>query len=74
MRPKIDGHPTVAEPDEQLLLRSEVAGIYQLGVRTLERWARQGIGPAPVRIGPRAIRYRRSDIVRWLAEQARGAA
>jgi predicted DNA-binding transcriptional regulator AlpA len=56
----------MAEQD-QLLTRGETAGELAVCVRTLERWARQGIGPPPVRMGPRAVRYRRSDITRWIA-------
>jgi excisionase family DNA binding protein len=52
--------------EQRLLTRPEVAKIVGLGVRTLERWARQGIGPVPVKAGPRAVRYRREDVDAWL--------
>jgi predicted DNA-binding transcriptional regulator AlpA len=53
------------EPD-QLLSRAAVAERVGVAVRTIERWARDGIGPKPIKLGPRVIRYRASDIEEWL--------
>lgn len=39
---------------------------------TIRRWGRQGFGPRPVRLGPRAVRYRLSDVEAWIEQ--RGAA
>lgn len=36
--------------------------------KTLETWRREGVGPPYVRVG-RDIRYRESDVERWLAAQ-----
>ncbi|WIG18394.1 helix-turn-helix domain-containing protein [Kocuria rosea] len=36
--------------------------------RSLQRWRRSAHGPAFVRVG-KSIRYRRSDVERWLEEQ-----
>ncbi|WP_369294095.1 helix-turn-helix transcriptional regulator [Micromonospora sicca] len=43
-----------------------------VSVRTLERWAQQGIGPRPVKAGPRFVRYRASEVEAWL-DQAQEA-
>jgi excisionase family DNA binding protein len=51
-----------------LLTRDEVAELARVHRRTLDRWAAQGIGPQPVRHGPRLIRYRRREVEEWLAE------
>jgi len=49
---------------------TEEATANQLGVtpRTLRAWRQQRIGPAFVRIGQRAIFYRREAIQLWLKE------
>jgi predicted DNA-binding transcriptional regulator AlpA len=52
------------------LRRGDLADELDVGVRTLVRWAQQGYGPAPVKIGPRAVRYRRRDVAAFLAERA----
>jgi predicted DNA-binding transcriptional regulator AlpA len=46
-----------------------------LGVSTqfLEIARHKGIGPAFVRVSPRRIRYRRADVLAWLAERTRSA-
>lgn len=56
--------------EQDLLCRRDVAHLYGIGVRTLERWARQGIGPKPIKMGPRLVRYRRSDVEQWLRSAA----
>lgn len=50
------------------LTRKEFAGLLGFHVRTLEKWAAQGIGPEPVRHGPRQIRYRRDEVLAYLRE------
>lgn len=47
---------------EHELTRNEVAGSLRLSVRTLERWAKQGIGPRPIKRGPRLIRYSAAEV------------
>jgi hypothetical protein len=38
--------------------------------RTLERWRKDGAGPAYIKVG-HLVRYRESDVERWLDEQTR---
>jgi predicted DNA-binding transcriptional regulator AlpA len=45
-----------------LLTRAEAAEYLRKSEPTLERWSAQGIGPSPIRCGPRSIRYRLSDL------------
>ena len=40
-----------------LYTRREAAEYLRKSVPTLERWARQGIGPRVVRVGPRSVAY-----------------
>jgi excisionase family DNA binding protein len=59
--------PDITETDP--LLRSEAVAEYiDVSMATLEKWRNQKRGPAHVRIG-RLVRYRQSDLDRWLREQ-----
>ena len=48
--------------------RPELADEIRIKVQTLAAWACRGEGPSYVRVG-RAVRYRRVDVDRWLAER-----
>lgn len=56
--------------DEPLMTGPEVAEMLRLHPGTVERWRREGHGPAWSRLG-RQARYRRSEVHRWLIEQER---
>jgi predicted DNA-binding transcriptional regulator AlpA len=43
----------------------ELARRCDVSIGTVRRWARTGIGPRPVRIGARAVRYRPEDVRVW---------
>jgi len=66
------------EPSDQsrngaarLLDEYEVAAWLSISVRTLRNWRVQG-GQIPfVRVGKKAVRYRRSDVETWLALHVR---
>ncbi|PKY11545.1 hypothetical protein B1757_03835 [Acidithiobacillus marinus] len=36
---------------------------------TIYAWVKQGIFPKPVKIGPRAVGWRKSDIDEWLSSR-----
>ncbi len=61
-----------ANEDLDSLVRQEGAAII-LGVtpRCLENWRHRGGGPNFIRISARCIRYRRSDINKWIEERVR---
>lgn len=44
------------------LTREETAHLCRVSVSTLERWARAGIGPKPIKMGPRLVRYIRDEV------------
>jgi excisionase family DNA binding protein len=48
---------------------AEVAEYLGYSVQTLYNWRNKGIGPRGIRVGGR-VRYRWSDVERWLDEQA----
>ncbi len=60
-------------PDEKPLLLTEKETARMLGFsrRTLQGWRGRGTGPHYVEISPRCIRYRRSDIEKWIQERLR---
>ena len=69
-------------PEPELLSERQAAALLGCSSRTLWRWSRSGICPAPVRLGhgPRAmVRFRKSDLLDWLenrcpAERRKGVA
>jgi predicted DNA-binding transcriptional regulator AlpA len=52
----------------ELLTTAESARLCNVGERTLWRWSRSGTAPPPIRIGGRAVRYRRDELLRWIAD------
>ena len=54
-------------PIDQFLTTRDVAAILSLNPQTVIEWRRGRNGPPWVRIGQKAIRYRRSDLEAWIA-------
>lgn len=54
------------EAEHTSLTRSETAGLCRVTVRTLERWARAGIGPRQIQVGLRQKRYLREEVEQYL--------
>lgn len=50
------------------ITRHELADELRVKVQTLAAWACYGEGPPYLKVG-RAVRYRRVDVERWLAER-----
>lgn len=50
---------------ETYLTEGEFCSRYLVKPRTAQRWRTSGDGPTFVRLGPRRIAYRLSDIERW---------
>jgi len=49
----------------ELLTSRQAAELCGIGERTLWRWSRSGIAPAPVRLAGRTIRFRRDELRAW---------
>ncbi len=62
--------PAAAEPTE-FLTPQQLAKLCQVPLATVYRWNYLGTGPAFLKLG-RHARYPRSEVDRWLAEQAGG--
>lgn len=53
-----------------LISDGELAAILGLSVITLRNWRCTGRGPRWVKIGARAVRYRREDVAQFIAQGA----
>lgn len=51
-----------------LMTEAELAEFLAVNRSTLRVWAREGIGPRRLQIGPRCVRYSKADGARWLAQ------
>jgi predicted DNA-binding transcriptional regulator AlpA len=56
----------VAPDDTQLLLEAQAAQLLHVGIGTMRNWRATDQGPKFLRLGARAVRYRRTDIDEWL--------
>jgi len=52
-------------PADRLIRRHEMQAVTGLHIVTIYRRMAEGAFPAPVRLGPRAVAWRESDIVKW---------
>lgn len=50
------------QPIEKLLDDRDLADVLKVSLETPADWRKSGVGPAYVRVGPRLIRYKRSDV------------
>lgn len=66
-----DSDPQIADLPLRLK-REELALLWRVSIRTLERREASGIGPQPIRIGGRVL-YRREDVLAWEAAQITGS-
>lgn len=58
--------PGFLAPRASLLTVKDVAERLNVSADSVRRWARTGVGPQPVRLGQRAIRYRPEDVDAWV--------
>ena len=56
--------------NEHMLKLEEMAEIFNCSHESIRRWHRAGIIPAPIRCGRRAIRWRESDVVKFLDQHS----
>lgn len=63
---------TIAYSQElpDLSTKAHVAEYLHVSVTTLDRMALAGVGPKRVRIGGRAVRYRRDDVLAYVRQLA----
>jgi prophage regulatory protein len=56
---------------DQIMRRKQVLEFTGLSRSTLYNYIARGFFPAPVKLGPRAVGWRRSEIDAWLASRER---
>lgn len=61
---------TPAKHPGDILTPKELATEYRISARTLANWRASGVGPAFVKFGLRAVRYRRADVEAFIAGDA----
>jgi predicted DNA-binding transcriptional regulator AlpA len=71
--PKPAPPPTKSSAPSQYLTTREAAKLAGLSASTLEAWRARGKGPKAVKLETAAVRYKREDLERWLANE-KGAA
>lgn len=61
--------------EDKLLTRRQAAEVLGFQPQTLARWKWEGREDRPpeVRVGRRAVRYRASDLAKWIASRAHGS-
>lgn len=59
--------------ENQLLRRQEVEALVRLSTSSVYRLMRAGQFPEPMRVGQRAVRWRKSEIDQYLAERDRAS-
>jgi predicted DNA-binding transcriptional regulator AlpA len=57
--------------DEGDLTRREYAELARVHLSTVKRWARDGIGPRPRKVGPKLVRYDRAEVLAFLCRDER---
>lgn len=58
-----------SEMTDRLLTRAEVESRFGIARTTIYRLMRAGDFPTPVRVGPRAVRWRECELEDWLASR-----
>jgi prophage regulatory protein len=59
--------------DRQLLSIREVEQLTGIDEKSIRRWSKRGLFPAPLRCGRRMIRWQLSKITEWVALRQREA-
>ncbi|WP_202236588.1 helix-turn-helix transcriptional regulator [Actinacidiphila reveromycinica] len=60
---------TESGQEDILLTPKEVSDVLRVPVGTLGQWRHRGTGPRSIKYESGGIRYRRSIVLAWLAEQ-----
>jgi predicted DNA-binding transcriptional regulator AlpA len=63
--------PSQNHDPDTLVDEREAASILCYSVRALQNWRHRGGGPLFVKVSSRSIRYRRSDLAKWVEERCK---
>ena len=73
--PVIPVPPSVAPLNPaDLLSDREVADLLNIAVKTVQNWRWKGEGPRAIKLGKRAVRYRRADVEAFIEAGLTGKA
>ena len=61
-------HRNYDHADDELLSIDEAAAFLRTSINTMRWWRHNGTGPRSIKVG-RHVRYWRTDLILWLAEQ-----
>ena len=61
------------DDDDEIIRTPAVAKLTSAPVGTVRYWDHKGVGPRSFKLGGRRV-YRRSEVLRWIAEQEQAAA
>jgi predicted DNA-binding transcriptional regulator AlpA len=61
--------PAISPDPNTLVDEREAASILCYSVRALQNWRHRGGGPLFVRVSSRSIRYRRTDLAKWVEDR-----
>ena len=59
----------LSQDTDALIAERQAAGLLGLTPSALQAWRQRGGGPPYVRISSRCVRYKRSDLRRWVDER-----
>ena len=68
---KIAAEMRSAADGDQLLTTKQLAALLAVSEQLIEIWRHNGERPEWIALGPRRIRYKRSDVFAWLNTRAR---
>ena len=66
MHPTPNANPTTPAPAESLLRLPQVEAVVGLKKSKIYSLLQEGQFPAPVKLGPRSVRWRASAILKWI--------
>lgn len=76
LQPTVSPAPPSAAPlnPADLLSDREVADLLNIAVKTVQNWRWKGEGPRTIKLGKRAVRYRRADVEAFIEAGLTGKA
>ena len=61
----------IKETSIKLVRLDQLVDLLNVGERTWLRWVKNGQAPRPIRLGPRAVAWRLSQLESWLEQKQR---
>ena len=59
----------LVEFDSPYQTRKEQEKLYKVSPATIYRWIKEGKFPPPIHFGPNMVRWKASDLERWITER-----